>query len=279
MFIFDSFVQEKSTGRSGFTLLEILVVVAIIAVLAAILFPVFSRARENARRSSCQSNLKQIGLGMLQYCGDYDDKLVKSWYGSGNGNWSGGSNATDRYKWMDAIQPYVKSEQVFNCPSHAAYPAAPLAPLRYGPYHFRDAYHFGSYAINSAYWDDADFEKSPAGEGNTSLAEIGDAAGCVWVGDTAAHYEFAWETKAPDVQPEVEVDPQGLRYLDYLVERHPASTVVLFCDGHVKSMKLDALARKTRRARIRHSRFKTITFDFLANQPIFLDRMDRIIWR
>lgn len=228
--------------KTGFTLIEILVVIAIIAILAAILFPVFARVRENARRSSCQSNLKQIGLALLQYSGDYDDKLVRSWYGRGNGNFSGGSNASDRYKWMDAAQPYIKSEQVFNCPSHAAYPAAPVAGLSYGPYRFRNAYQFGSYAINSAYYGDDDALQSPAGESNTSLAAISDAAGCVWGGDTASHYEFAWENKAD--QPTVEVDPKGLRYLDYLVERHPASTVVLFCDGHVKSMRLDVLAHK-----------------------------------
>src|SRR5690349_4775228 len=64
-----------SALRSGFTLIELLVVIAIIALLAAILFPVFARARENARRASCQSNLKQIGLGIMQYTQDYDDRL------------------------------------------------------------------------------------------------------------------------------------------------------------------------------------------------------------
>lgn len=242
MFTSFAWAEANLSKKPGFTLIEILVVIAILAVLAAILFPVFARTRENARRASCQSNLRQIGLGMLQYCGDYDDKLVRSWYGNGSGSYSGGSNATDRYKWMDAIQPYLKSEQVFNCPSHASYPAAPVAGLSYGPYRFRDAYRFGSYAINSSYWGDEDSHQSPAGEQNTSLASLGDAAGCVWVGDTAAHFEFAWENK--DDQAKVAVDPSGLRYMDYLVERHPASTVVLFCDGHVKAMRLDALARK-----------------------------------
>ena len=62
--------------KRGFTLIELLVVVAIIGILAAILFPVFARARENARRASCQSNLKQIGLGIAQYTQDYDERVV-----------------------------------------------------------------------------------------------------------------------------------------------------------------------------------------------------------
>jgi prepilin-type N-terminal cleavage/methylation domain-containing protein/prepilin-type processing-associated H-X9-DG protein len=93
----------------AFTLIELLVVIAIIAILASILFPVFGRARENARRSSCQSNLKQVGLGILQYSQDYDERYPMYRVG----NWSAGK----AYGWADAIQPYVKSEQLFQCPS------------------------------------------------------------------------------------------------------------------------------------------------------------------
>ena len=62
--------------RRGFTLIELLVVIAIIAILAAILFPVFARARENARKANCQSNLKQVSLGLMQYVQDYDETMI-----------------------------------------------------------------------------------------------------------------------------------------------------------------------------------------------------------
>jgi len=102
--------------RSAFTLIELLVVIAIIAILAAILFPVFARARENARRSSCQSNLKQVGLGIMQYIQDYDEKYpITNYYNppyaaSSAGFWNYGT-------WRYLIQPYVKSGQLFTCPS------------------------------------------------------------------------------------------------------------------------------------------------------------------
>jgi prepilin-type N-terminal cleavage/methylation domain-containing protein/prepilin-type processing-associated H-X9-DG protein len=98
--------MNKSFSRSAFTLIELLVVIAIIAMLAAILFPVFGRARENARRSSCQSNLKQIGLGMMQYVQDYDGTFPQNY-----------NESTSSYGWAEAIQPYLKSTQIYQCPS------------------------------------------------------------------------------------------------------------------------------------------------------------------
>src|SRR5450432_4659449 len=84
--------------RRGFTLIELLVVIAIIAILAAILFPVFAQAREKARQASCTSNMKQIGLAILMYAGDYDEQLP---WGASNG---GGGLTT----WYDLVEPYVK---------------------------------------------------------------------------------------------------------------------------------------------------------------------------
>ena len=114
-------------GR-GFTLIELLVVIAIIAILAAILFPVFARARENARRASCQSNLKQIGLGILQYTQDYDEKYPMAYYTGRdvetNASMPGakfyindGTTAGHWISWMDITFPYIKSVQIFVCPS------------------------------------------------------------------------------------------------------------------------------------------------------------------
>lgn len=100
--------QCKQTVKLGFTLIELLVVIAIIAILAAILFPVFGRARENARRSSCQSNLKQISLGALQYSQDYDERVLPG---------QTVALSTTYFSWAQAIDPYLKSRQVLRCPS------------------------------------------------------------------------------------------------------------------------------------------------------------------
>jgi len=102
-----------SATRKGFTLIELLVVIAIIAILAAILFPVFARARENARKSTCQSNLKQIGTGVMMYVQDYDEM-----YPQECAHVTGGNNTpTDKYCWRYSISPYLKNDKIWKCPS------------------------------------------------------------------------------------------------------------------------------------------------------------------
>jgi prepilin-type N-terminal cleavage/methylation domain-containing protein/prepilin-type processing-associated H-X9-DG protein len=97
--------------RRGFTLIELLVVIAIIAILAAILFPVFAKAREKARQSSCLSNVKQLMLAFMQYKQDYDEKWPSMYWGGAN--WEPAASGW----WGGEIAPYVKNTQIFLCPS------------------------------------------------------------------------------------------------------------------------------------------------------------------
>jgi prepilin-type N-terminal cleavage/methylation domain-containing protein len=96
--------------RRGFTLIELLVVIAIIAILAAILFPVFARARDAARKTQCVSNLKQLGTALLMYTQDYDECLVPSQVGT--------CQQPDSFFWGDLIQPYAKNTGLMQCPSN-----------------------------------------------------------------------------------------------------------------------------------------------------------------
>ncbi len=107
-------LRAKSTG---FTLIELLVVIAIISILAAILFPVFGRARENARRTSCTSNLKQFMLAIMQYNQDYDEQMPLSVSGKDQiGPVTAAANGVQQFSVAYFLQPYVKSQQIFQCP-------------------------------------------------------------------------------------------------------------------------------------------------------------------
>lgn len=101
--------------RHGFTLIELLVVIAIIAILAAILFPVFAKAREKARTSSCQSNMKQIALAELMYVQDYDETYPPTSLDTVPG--SASTFITSYIAYPDLLMPYVKNVQIFACPS------------------------------------------------------------------------------------------------------------------------------------------------------------------
>jgi prepilin-type N-terminal cleavage/methylation domain-containing protein/prepilin-type processing-associated H-X9-DG protein len=94
--------------KRGFTLIELLVVIAIIAILAAILFPVFAKAREKARQASCASNLKQIAIAMISYSQDYDELFPRNCVYNGT--------IYDTW-WQVGVQPYVKNTQIVICPS------------------------------------------------------------------------------------------------------------------------------------------------------------------
>ena len=141
-------LPQRKTTSQGFTLIELLVVIAIIAILAAILFPVFGRARENARRASCQSNLKQIGLGFTQYAQDFDSSYPlegpqASIFPMPPEAFPGASAAQLNswgQNWIKSTNPYVKSYQVMQCPSGIEY--SPLTATSSAPNSF-------SYSMNA----------------------------------------------------------------------------------------------------------------------------------
>jgi prepilin-type N-terminal cleavage/methylation domain-containing protein/prepilin-type processing-associated H-X9-DG protein len=219
----------SSRQSQGFTLIELLVVIAIIAILAAILFPVFARARENARRSSCQSNLKQIGLGFAQYTQDYDETMPMSAYVGG----------TTGY-WMDVMQPYVKNYQIYKCPSDTVtgLPASGTAN--------------SSYAANGCGWGEAaaNGKQGPMSNSNGKLVNVSSIqapATTFLLGDaTAYRLDTQWcdsATAAANIGPiNAAVSP---RTLNIYQERHLETINNLYCDGHVKSTKLDALTQLT----------------------------------
>jgi prepilin-type N-terminal cleavage/methylation domain-containing protein/prepilin-type processing-associated H-X9-DG protein len=224
--------------KKAFTLIELLVVIAIIAILAAILFPVFARARENARRASCVSNMKQIGLGILQYTQDYDERYPKPLSGDwGNGSGVAGfqlqtdksmpgaifqstDNKGDAYNnpnayvktWMDFVYPYVKSTQIFICPSQNQGPRA-----NYGY----------SSAIGGVYRPE--FSGGSSRQIPMSLAELPSPSQAVMVLDYVSYYS-TWAIKS-QFMAYVDASDENSRRL---VSPHLEGTSVCFADGHAK---------------------------------------------
>jgi len=107
-----------SRTRRGFTLIELLVVIAIIAILAAILFPVFARAKAKANQTNCLSNFKNVILAIHMYCQDYDETMPRDTFNVASFTTPNGEVVTTgQMPWMIAVYPYAKNVGVFNCPS------------------------------------------------------------------------------------------------------------------------------------------------------------------
>ncbi len=223
--------QNRSSGvpggdhvrRAGFTLIELLVVIAIIAILAAILFPVFARAREKARQASCTSNVKQLMLGCLMYAQDYDEKFLY---------WTTGIG--DTYAWTDAwwagIYPYVKNADVYCCPSATTW------NVDYNTY----SYH------NTHFW------KSPSNlygmnpnvqyrSGGLAMARIKYPSELIVLADSCHAMGDDWRMCFPDAPGGWNTSPNkcsnARNNQDEDYARHNGGNCYGFADGHVKWMK------------------------------------------
>lgn len=192
--------------RRGFTLIEVLIVVAIISLLAAVLLPVFAQARERARQTSCVSNARQLSLGILMYAQDYDETLPPVAYEDAAG---------DDEQWMELIEPYLKSEQIFLCPSDAKSQRI-------------------SYGLSELAFVDLEDDPSTA---PLRLAAFQTPATTIMLGEVGTKDDY--QEQVPDVFKMVEPSDD----LDDEDDARPAArhfqrTSLAFMDGHAKPLRL-----------------------------------------
>jgi len=217
--------------RRAFTLIELLVVIAIIAILAAILFPVFARARENARRASCMSNLKQIGLGVMMYLQDYDEKYPLAYFATTQTPPVFTSWGSTYWFWPQIIYPYVKSTQVFVCPSSTN--SDPLS-LNYGVNQLMIATSSTSMATISAPANK--YIIMDAGYYRLHPEFIYDSSNSAYHG---APYFFPGEGKAG-------ADCSWTTYSECNNGRHFEGGNMVFADGHVKWLKASIVVQQAK---------------------------------
>ncbi|MGV3724929.1 MAG: DUF1559 domain-containing protein [Actinomycetota bacterium] len=206
-------MRRLSTGtRRGFTLIELLVVIAIIAILAAILFPVFARAREAARQTSCRSNLKQIGTAFTMYRTDYDELMPPLAMGDGTGPYLMPDNSAGTYiLWHHVLHPYVKNFGLFNCPSNRF--TAPTLPYA------------GQYEPNIGYG------LNPF-VGGIADAQVGRVSDLIMGADSRFYRVQPYGSDVPDPAA---TNPDCVTAPMYPI--HNGMANVLYYDSHVKSLK------------------------------------------
>jgi prepilin-type N-terminal cleavage/methylation domain-containing protein/prepilin-type processing-associated H-X9-DG protein len=205
-------------SRKGFTLIELLVVIAIIAILAAILFPVFARAREAARATQCRSNLKQLGTAVMMYTQDYDETLPIE------------RTINPSMSVIQFLDPYIKSKAVWDCPSQNPSAKSSIA------YNGERSYSYNTWALS-----------------NQSLAAIQNVSETVCLADSTPNtWQGAWMLFRPSNGMRQDAlngsatptwgaaASQSWTQCNF-AERHSDTGNVLWVDGHVKSMKYATL--------------------------------------
>jgi prepilin-type N-terminal cleavage/methylation domain-containing protein/prepilin-type processing-associated H-X9-DG protein len=237
-------LHKKTIGKlkgSGFTLIELLVVIAIIAILAAILFPVFGRARENARRSSCQSNMKQLMLAVFQYSNDNDERYPPAWT----------VLSSTQVCWAQFIQPYVKNTQIFVCPSDRT-TSTSTSPPEHLPYNMSSSPEYGplrpvSYGINVQFTQAA----HPVYKGIVTM-QVQKPTTTVFLSDGVSDIR-ASSPNRDDNPTEWKELPRGFVMGTWItaradttseatggpLARHLETANVAFADGHVKALKIE----------------------------------------
>jgi prepilin-type N-terminal cleavage/methylation domain-containing protein/prepilin-type processing-associated H-X9-DG protein len=219
--------QRKRVVTRGFTLIELLVVIAIIAILAAILFPVFAQAREQARRTSCLSNMRQLGTGVAMYTQDYDETMPTAYNGG----------TTCSHAEYVEIYPYLKNIQILACPdggtSGGNWPGCAVAAgeVPAAPAGFKTHYGFNwgplIYAGGGLHGAET---AAPSGNGNympgMALAAIAAPADCVVYGDS-------YDTYRPTIGFEWMLDSYTGGASNASI-RHGGKFNFSFADGHAK---------------------------------------------
>jgi prepilin-type N-terminal cleavage/methylation domain-containing protein/prepilin-type processing-associated H-X9-DG protein len=260
-------MEPRPNSRSAFTLIELLVVIAIIAILAAILFPVFAQARESARKTSCLSNCKQMGLAVMQYVQDYDEMYVcMSWDTPPLGvtdTDSHNPNFPSAVNWMFKVQPYVKNRQVFVCPSDpdpkngwTGYDNNPNptcddawgipTPISYAIN--GELVGYGGYQNPNGCFGDGsfipDWGMAPKGMAAVPspaqtylIADYGrEDIESYWINNLkAANYTRTYGTTAPGGGTTADnTEPWASNRKNAAVYRHQMGTNIIYCDGHAK---------------------------------------------